>query len=49
MIKPSNIDWKKAVIPAEATLRDAAKNLTESSLRIVLVNDVSGKLLGTNF
>jgi len=47
MIKPSNIDWKKAVIPAEATLRDAAKNLTESSLRIVLVNDVSGKLLGT--
>jgi len=47
MFRPSNIDWKKAVIPAEATLRDAAKNLTESSLRIVLVIDVAGKLLGT--
>lgn len=40
-------DWKKAVISAEATLRDAAKNLTESSLRIVLVIDAAGKLLGT--
>jgi dTDP-glucose pyrophosphorylase len=47
MIKPSNIDWKKAVVPAEASLRDAVKNLTKSSLRIVLVVDADGKLLGT--
>jgi len=47
MFKSSIPDWKKAVIPAEATLRDAAKNLTESSLKIVLVIDVDGKLLGT--
>lgn len=47
MIKSLNTDWKKAVIPAEASLRDAAKNLTESSLRIVLVIDDAGKLLGT--
>jgi dTDP-glucose pyrophosphorylase len=40
-------NWKKAVISANATLRDAAKSLTESSLKIVLVIDDSGKLLGT--
>jgi dTDP-glucose pyrophosphorylase len=40
-------NWKKAVISANASLRDAAKNLTESSLRIVLVIDGAGKLFGT--
>jgi len=40
-------DWKKALISANASLRDAANNLTASSLRIVLVIDVAGKLLGT--
>jgi len=42
-----NSNWKKAVISGNASLRDAAKNLTESSLRIVLVIDDSWKLLGT--
>ena len=40
-------DWKKAVISANASLRDAANNLTASSLRIVLVVDAVEKLLGT--
>lgn len=40
-------DWKKAVISANASLLDAANNLTESALRIVLVVDAAGKLLGT--
>lgn len=47
MIKPSNVDWKTAVISVDASLRDAANNLTESSLKIVLVTDDSGKLIGT--
>lgn len=40
-------NWKKTLILENASLHDAAKNLTESSLRIVLVTDDSGKLLGT--
>jgi dTDP-glucose pyrophosphorylase len=40
-------NWEKAVIPENASLRDAAGNLTSSSLRIVLVLDAAGKLLGT--
>jgi len=47
MTQSSNVDWKKASVSLKASLRDAAKNLTESSLRIVLVLDDSGKLLGT--
>lgn len=40
-------NWKKAIISANASLRDAANNLTRSSLRIVLVVDSAEKLLGT--
>ena len=47
MTKAVIYDWKKALISANASLRDAANNLTASSLRIVLVIDVAGKLLGT--
>jgi len=42
-----NVEWKKSSLLLNASLRDAAKNLTESALRVVLVIDSSGKLLGT--
>ncbi|MDC3234532.1 nucleotidyltransferase family protein [Candidatus Puniceispirillum sp.] len=38
---------KKAVISPDSSFRDAAKNLSDSSLKIVLVMDAAGKLLGT--
>jgi len=47
MTKESVNNWEKTVIFENALLRDVAKNLTESSLRIVLVTNESGKLLGT--
>jgi dTDP-glucose pyrophosphorylase len=47
VIRAVTNNWKKAVISANASLRDAAKNLTESALRIVLVVDAAEKLLGT--
>jgi dTDP-glucose pyrophosphorylase len=47
MSKSPNIDWKKATLSPQALLRDVAKNLTESSLRIALVIDDAGRLLGT--
>ena len=40
-------NWKKSIISINASLRDAAESLTESSLRIVIVVDDSWKLLGT--
>lgn len=46
MIQAKTNIWKKAVISANASLRDAAKNLSKSSLRIVLVTDSAMKLLG---
>ena len=47
MTQPSNIDWKKAVISVDSSFRDAANNLSDSSLKIVLVMDAAGKLMGT--
>lgn len=47
MSQLSNIDWKKATLSPQASLRDVAKNLSDSSLKIVLVMDTAGKLLGT--
>jgi len=47
MTQSPNVNWKKVSVSLNASLRDAAKNLTESSLRIVLVLDDCGKLLGT--
>ena len=43
----SNVDWKKASLSPNASLRDVARNLSKSSLRIALVMDTAGKLLGT--
>ncbi|SIT68389.1 CBS domain-containing protein [Ectothiorhodosinus mongolicus] len=47
MTQVATNSWKKAVILQNASLRDAARNLTESSQRIVLVIDDSWKLIGT--
>ena len=43
----SGIDWRKALLPASATLQQAIGNLNESSLQIVLVVSPDGVLLGT--
>jgi dTDP-glucose pyrophosphorylase len=39
--------WRKALLPASATLRDAIRNLDESALQIVLVVAEGELLLGT--
>ena len=43
----TKLRWKRAAIPANSTLRDAARNLSESSLRICLVVSETSKLIGT--
>ena len=40
-------DWRQALLLGESTLRRAAEVLTQSSMRIVLVVDKSGRLQGT--
>lgn len=39
--------WRKAAIVPTSSLQDAARNLSASSLRICLVVDIEGKLVGT--
>lgn len=39
--------WRRAVLPPDATMQDAVRNLNEVAIRIVLVLDESGRLLGT--
>ena len=39
--------WRKALLPADATLQQAINNLNETSLQIVLVVSPDGILLGT--
>ncbi len=39
--------WRKALLPADATLRQAIRNLDESALQIALVVSPDGTLLGT--
>ncbi len=39
--------WRKALLPADATLHQAIRNLDESGLQIVLVVSPDGALLGT--
>ena len=40
-------NWKSALILASATLKEAAENLTKSSLKICLIIDGDGRLIGT--
>lgn len=44
---PSTELWRKAVLPAEATMQQAIGSLNESALQIVLVVAPDGTLLGT--
>lgn len=39
--------WRKALIPVDATLQHAIRNLDETALQIVLVVSVNGVLIGT--
>lgn len=39
--------WRKALLPADATLQQAIRNLDESGLQISLIVSVDGTLLGT--
>ena len=43
----SKINWKGVVLNQDSKIRDAAKNLNKSSLKIVLLIDASGKFVGT--
>ena len=40
-------NWRSALILASATLKEAAENLTKSSLKICLIIDGDGRLIGT--
>lgn len=39
--------WKRAVLPPNSTIQDAIRNLNDVSIRITLVLDEDGRLLGT--
>jgi dTDP-glucose pyrophosphorylase len=39
--------WRSALVLASATLKEAAENLTQSSLKICLIIDEDGRLIGT--
>ena len=43
---PLNL-WRRAVLPATATIRQAIQNLDDVAIRIVLIADATGKLEGT--
>lgn len=43
----SALDWRKAVLSSGSNIRQAIQVLNEASMKIVLVTDASGKLLGT--
>ena len=40
-------DWRRALLPEDATLQQAIRNLDESSMQIVLVASPEGVLIGT--
>ena len=43
----SELSWRKALLPATATLQQAIRNLNDSTLQIILVVAESDVLLGT--
>lgn len=47
MSQPSENAWRKALLPANATIKQAIHNLDESKVQIALVVSESGILLGT--
>jgi dTDP-glucose pyrophosphorylase len=46
-VKPVNADWRKTILPPNATIREAIACMNFSSLRIVLVVNGQGQLDGT--
>ena len=46
-MKATDKSWRKAVLPANSTLREVIGNMNQSSLRIVLVVNERGELEGT--
>lgn len=44
---PPQRDWRKALLPAEATMQQAIRSLNESAMQIALVVSSDGTLLGT--
>jgi dTDP-glucose pyrophosphorylase len=42
-----NTDWRKALLMVDVTIKDAIRNLDETTFQIVLVTDRDGILLGT--
>lgn len=49
MSEPTNTfaDWRKAIVPVTATIREVIKNLDEVAIQIVLVTDADARLVGT--
>ncbi len=43
----SELDWQKAVLPQNSKIREAIQVLDDASLKIVLVIDTTGALIGT--
>src|SRR5215471_18001598 len=39
--------WRKAMLPADASLRQAIRNLDETALQIALIVSANGTLIGT--
>ena len=46
-MKTTDNSWRKAILPASATIQEVIRNMNMSSLRIVLVANVRGELEGT--
>jgi dTDP-glucose pyrophosphorylase len=46
-LKLNNFDWKKSKLLFEVTLKEVIENLTSVAIKIVLIVDKNGKLIGT--
>lgn len=46
-VDPAELGWRKALLPANATLQQAIRNLDESALQIILIVTEQDQLLGT--
>ena len=46
-MKNKKYNWKKAILKNFNTIKDAVKNLSDTSLQIVLIVSKNNKLIGT--
>jgi len=44
----AGVEWRKALLPEDATLQQAIHNLNDSALQMAMVVSRKGLLLGTN-